>query len=377
MAFKGGDESTAANYFLANSTKPSKYEDTLPDFDPDESDGCKNKYENHVKEKLQLLNLYKENLCPKIHALLINNYNVILYGVGSKRGIIDEFITSYLNQNIVIVFYGYKDDVNPRKILSAFREALNCDKMDEDVIMKKIDKLKEPIFLVIHSFDRLCIKHNKIKPLVNKILNRSSQIHLLTSVDHLNSPLLFTCSETVTLNLVWLNCPTFQDYNIEKSFAQLSTSRTSGSSKHRSAAATIMAVSNVYDNLPDNSRKIFLLILNYYSTQLSNGELSKSSKRANKGKNEDTETESDEEADEGDKLDNSGKKGFEGYSFNKLYLDCMDAFYVNSEGTLRSQLVEFIDHKLIRCKSGTDGSEYVELLIQPKLIPKLLQELRV
>ena len=50
-----------------------------------------------------------------------------------------------------------------------------------------------------------------------------------------------------------------------------------------------------------------------------------------------------------------------GMSFQDLYVRCRESFLVNSDQTLRAQLVEFRDHKLIRakkvcvCKGGGGG----------------------
>ncbi|KAK2874637.1 hypothetical protein QQF64_003422 [Cirrhinus molitorella] len=52
----------------------------------------------------------------------------------------------------------------------------------------------------------------------------------------------------------------------------------------------------------------------------------------------------------------------EGLSFQDFYQRCRESFLVNSDITLRTQLTEFRDHKLIRTKKGADGVEY--LLIQ-------------
>lgn len=48
-----------------------------------------------------------------------------------------------------------------------------------------------------------------------------------------------------------------------------------------------------------------------------------------------------------------------GLSFPDLYQRCREAFLVNSDLTLRTQLTEFRDHKLIRTKKGVDGMEYL------------------
>ncbi|CAJ0965290.1 unnamed protein product [Ranitomeya imitator] len=48
-----------------------------------------------------------------------------------------------------------------------------------------------------------------------------------------------------------------------------------------------------------------------------------------------------------------------GLSFQDFYQQCREAFLVNSDLTLRAQLTEFRDHKLIRTKKGPDGVEYL------------------
>ena len=51
---------------------------------------------------------------------------------------------------------------------------------------------------------------------------------------------------------------------------------------------------------------------------------------------------------------------YQGLSFKDLYRRCRRAFLVNSDLTLRAQLTEFRDHKLIRERKGTDdGIDYL------------------
>lgn len=363
------------NYFLDNSTRQSKYEDTLPDLGIEENQVIP--HENHSKEK-KILADESKNFFTKLFTMLTKGYNVVVYGVGCKRPLLEQFRIEKLDKFTTIVVYGYKDN-GQRQILTAFQEALDCNKQDEESILTKISKSKRPIFLMIHSIDRLFLRSERIKGLINRILvSPIKNVHLLASVDHINSSLLWTCREVDLLNLYWINFPTFDDYSSEKIFAQLSTSRSSGSAKQRSATATLMAVSNVFDNLPTNSQNIFLQILNFYQDHFAANQLDQQSKsigRRNNKAHETDESETDEDDENDGRKGQKSSKGFEGYPFTKLYLDCLEAFYVNSEATLKAQLVEFIDHKLIRSRSGSDGSEFIELLIQPKLIPKLLQEL--
>ena len=63
--------------------------------------------------------------------------------------------------------------------------------------------------------------------------------------------------------------------------------------------------------------------------------------------------------------------------FSELYEQCKRSFYVNNEQNLRLQLIEFIDHYLIKLsKSTQDGQEIVRLLIaEQDLVKQLLEKL--
>lgn len=53
-----------------------------------------------------------------------------------------------------------------------------------------------------------------------------------------------------------------------------------------------------------------------------------------------------------------------GLSFQDFYQQCREAFLVNSDLTLRAQLTEFRDHKLLRTKRVSWGKKII-LGIQP------------
>lgn len=63
-------------------------------------------------------------------------------------------------------------------------------------------------------------------------------------------------------------------------------------------------------------------------------------------------------------------------TFTKLYHECREKFYVSNELTLRAQLTEFIDHKLIKLKTEADGYETIYLLIDDKNLKLYLDELK-
>lgn len=65
-----------------------------------------------------------------------------------------------------------------------------------------------------------------------------------------------------------------------------------------------------------------------------------------------------------------------GITFNKLYHECREKFFVSNELTLRAQLTEFIDHKIIKLKAESDGYETIYLLIDEKNLKLYLEDLK-
>lgn len=63
-------------------------------------------------------------------------------------------------------------------------------------------------------------------------------------------------------------------------------------------------------------------------------------------------------------------------TFTKLYHECREKFYVSNELTLRAQLTEFIDHKLIKLKTEVDGYETIYVLIDDANLKLFLEDLK-
>lgn len=63
-----------------------------------------------------------------------------------------------------------------------------------------------------------------------------------------------------------------------------------------------------------------------------------------------------------------------GLSFQDFYQQCREAFLINSDLTLRAQLTEFRDHKLIRTKKGTDGVEYLVIPVDSGTLTDFLEK---
>lgn len=163
-----------------------------------------------------------------------------------------------------------------------------------------------------------------------------SNVHLLMTVDHVNSGILWDSSQCNNFNLLWFNVPTYQSYTTERSYASSST-------KHSKLASsitqnlTLSSIQHVYNSLNHNAQKIFILIAQYYLNHQDSNE--------------------------------------EGLTFSDCYRSCREEFLVNSEVTLRAQLTEFKDHQLIKLAKASDGGELIKLLVDRALVERFLNTL--
>eukprot|EP00126_Sphaerothecum_destruens_P007810 Sdes_comp20000_c0_seq4m12640 len=66
---------------------------------------------------------------------------------------------------------------------------------------------------------------------------------------------------------------------------------------------------------------------------------------------------------------------FKGFSYRQYYLKCRENFLVNSEMTMRSQLTEFKDHKIIHSIKASDGVEYLHIPFPDIILTQALEQM--
>ncbi|MGH0117656.1 UNVERIFIED_CONTAM: hypothetical protein FKN15_041848 [Acipenser sinensis] len=183
----------------------------------------------------------------------------MLFGLGSKRTLLEKFRTSMLLGSIHVVINGFFPSITIRSILNSVTEEVleyeghfhnPLDQMDFIVKTLKEDPDLQ-LFLLIHNIDGQMLRGDKTQQILGQ-LAAIPNLHLIASIDHINAPL-------------WLS---FQDF----------------------------------------------------------------------------------------------------------YQCCREAFLVNSDITLRTQLTEFRDHKLIRAKKGADGVEYLIIPIETGTLTDFLEK---
>ncbi|XP_069839444.1 origin recognition complex subunit 2 [Dendropsophus ebraccatus] len=270
-----------------------------------------------------------QNLIDKHEALFYKwmlqlhlGFNIVLFGLGSKRNLIENFRTTLLQDSLHIVINGFFPSITIKSILNAItEEALGHPgtfRSPLDQINFIVEKFKEEstleLYLLIHNLDSHMLRGDKSQQILGQLASIPN-IHLLASIDHINAPLMWDQSKQSLYNWLWYETTTYSSYIEETSYENSLLVK-------RSGALALSSLTHVLRSLTPNARGIFRLLAEY-------------------------------------QMANKDNPSYTGLSFQDFYQQCREAFLVNSDLTLRAQLTEFRDHKLIRTKKGPDGVEYL------------------
>ncbi|KAG8432685.1 hypothetical protein GDO86_017070 [Hymenochirus boettgeri] len=272
--------------------------------------------------ELQRINESYEALFFKWMLQMHLGFNIILFGLGSKRSLMENFRIAFLKDYIHIVVNGFFPSITVKSILNSItEEALDhagsfrspLDQIDFIVQKFRQDPSLE-LYLLIHNLDSQMLRGEKSQQILGQLASIPS-IHLLASVDHINAPIMWDQTKQSLYNWLWYETTTFSSYAEETSYENSLLVK-------RSGALALSSLTHVLRSLTPNARGIFRLLAEY-------------------------------------QLANKDNPSYTGLSFQDFYQQCREAFLVNSDLTLRAQLTEFRDHKLIRTKKGADGVEYL------------------
>ncbi|XP_050483087.1 origin recognition complex subunit 2 isoform X2 [Bombus huntii] len=263
----------------------------------------------HKKNIYSVTNNYS-TLFPMWYFIMEQGYTVLLYGLGSKRCLINDFYKS-ISYHPSLVVNGFFPSLTMKDILDGIiidLLELNCPSNTTeciDLIEKTLRKNpKDRLYLLIHNID--------------------------ASVDHINAPLLWDHTKHSKFKFFWWDTTTFLSYQEETSYESSLLVKQSG-------ALALSSLHNVFLSLTSNAKSIYLLLV----------------------KNQ---------------LSNSNNVNFTGMAFKDLYRAAREGFLVSSDLALRAQLTEFIDHKLVKIKRNIDSIEHLIIPLSSGLLKQFLEE---
>lgn len=267
---------------------------------------------------------------------LSNDCNILLYGLGSKRRLLEEFRCQQLSDYSSIVVNGYFPSLTVKSILNAISDDVIDDVCNHrnmadqlEFIEDKLEEMDEPLFIIIHNLDGSMLRGSKVQSVLSKIA-QISNVHILASIDHINAPLIWDQERSSTFRWLWYDVTTFDPYADETSYENSLLVQQSG-------MLALSSLTHVLRSLTPNARGIFNMLVEF-------------------------------------QLEHKDDGTYNGMSFQEMYQKCREAFLVNSDLTLRAQLTEFRDHKLIRSKKSLDGMELLSIPLDNSTLLEFQQQ---
>ena len=325
-------------------------------------------YHDEIKELL----LEHRGMFNRWLLWLWQDFNLITYGLGSKRDLLAEFhqhISKFDPTAHVLVVNGYFPSLSIRHIFTGIiDDLLGGPKLEEllpkeesldqcEKVFKMLAFKKEYLYLIIHNIDGLALRSDKVQGTLAKLAS-NERIRLVASIDHINAPLLWDADKRSKFNFVWYEATTYLPYTEEtlnENSLMLTSSGNAAFGGGNGGALALSSLSRVFESLTPNAKEIYLSIVKYQLETLDEA------KKENKENSTNDKSQS--------------QATYQGLSFKDLYRRCRRAFLVNSDLTLRAQLTEFRDHKLIRERKGVDdGIDYLVIPLNSATLAEFLEQ---
>lgn len=271
------------------------------------------------------------------------SYNILLFGFGSKRNLIHSFCNSKLLDEDKLVVNGFFPGLTIKSILNSIcSEVLREESPPVDIVgMSKLicdhyKKSLRALYLIIHNIDGVALRLQNSQQILSQLASNKN-IHLIASVDHINSPLIWEQKTILSFNWLSFDSTTYERYKEETSNeGSLALAGRLTSSSSTAGGLVLSALLHVTGSLTRNARACFRILVKDHL----------------------------EEHDQEQK----------GTLFPDLYRRARESFFVNSEVNLRAHLTEFIDHKLLQIRKSGDGGEVIVLTVDRNILQDYLEQ---
>ncbi|VDD81625.1 unnamed protein product [Mesocestoides corti] len=297
------------------------------------------------------------------------------------------FGKDYLAGENVLVMPGYEPTVGIRQILNVIVDDVLQLENAPTAMLKRLDLIVEyfsrsaaagsPLYILLNCIDGKNFRTARAQAVLAR-LAAVPHIHLVATMDHINLPLLWSQTDVTRFSWLWEDCTTLEPYSVEAGYAhshllqQILAGNTSAQLVDRhlfinAADVDVVALTRLRHlmvSLTQNARSIFRLLVEYQLQAIEEAEDGPQTKSLKKTNNAKKSQKTSNTATE-----NAAAKGM---PLEELYWRCRDAFLASNEVTLRAQLTEFKDHKLIKFSKNNDGSELVSIPLDRASLKEIL-----
>ena len=327
-------------------------------------------------------NLFSRYICE-----LNEGFNILCYGLGSKRRILNQFATTHCSKyGHVIIGNGFQPNFTLKDLLSAVEINIPAIKKLDwpsttvekqgrriyDFFAHQTSQKSHHLYIVIHNIDAAPLRTAKSKSIL-ALVAHNPRIHIIASIDHLNAPLLWSSSEIFSrkpdqvnsdtvpsrgFSWLWHDLTTLAAYDFELAFADRSSlsgarRKTDALTAQNSTAMSETAAFHILASVNIKSQKLFALLGNKQLEAMGDGDDSGAAAAAS-----------------------NDFQQF-GMAYNLLYSLARDNFLATNESAFRSLQVEFKDHGLfLSTPSSGVGGEIVWIPLRKERLINVLASLQ-
>lgn len=332
-----------------------------------------------------------EELFSRFIFELAEGFNLLCYGFGSKRRVLNQFASEFCAKHgHVVVTNAFKPDFSIKDLLSRIASLpifegtlLGMYTAVEKGVVQLVDavsKQSRHVYLIIHNIDSPALRTTRAKTVLS-VLASSPLIHITASIDHLNAPLLWSSSEifarksshiseevstpSSTRGFAWLwhDLTTLAPYDAELAYADRSsitgastaTRSRKGDALANAANPTVMTETGALHTLASvtqKAKKLFALMGKRQLASIEEG-ITGGDKGAGSG----------------------GDLQQHGITYEALFGAARDDFLAANDTALRALLVEFRDHKLIVSAASSTGGEILWIPLRKERLQSVLDSL--
>ena len=120
--------------------------------------------------------------------------------------------------------------------------------------------LREPLAIIVHSLDSPILHAPKNQQILSN-LAANNYITMITSVDHVNAPLLLDFLKSTRYNFLRHDATIFIPYQHELSFETITF--LSGSTSATAAVGSLAGIKAILNNLTTNAKVLYLIFLQH------------------------------------------------------------------------------------------------------------------
>ena len=351
-----GRAKTSNNTLSTQLLSHEEYNEQISTYEDPHSDAYENLISIHMRS------------FPQWRFELSENFNICLYGYGSKRRLVTAF-AQYLDDHLpshpkIFIINGYTQSINLRHVFMRFASLVHDCKSSElpsglgsaptDILSFALDHLtakppKAPIYVFINSLDAASLRRSSAVAIFARLAAHPS-VHVLATCDTSNFPLLWDTRLQEQYNWVYHDTTTFQSFagvEIPSVVDEVNDllGRSGRSIKGKAGAGFVLK------SLPENARNLYRVLI---VELLSNND----------------------DAMEIDHASNGVKRSPElgGLERKTLYNKAVEDFICSNEMGFGQLLNEFYDHDMLVDKD-LDGVKVLGVPFRREECEEILEEL--